>query len=209
VLASTEADGGQVKTPVGTRPSPNEDLPPAEPYSSPLPRSVAGRIAVGAILVGFVGMWVYIFGFAKATNPDLFPDRAWSSRANTACAATAARIKTLPVATSFKDVKPLSEALRQRADVADKVTAELRTLVAGMKADPAGDAKTTKGLSFWLRDWDTYIADRDRHVADWRAGLDKPFDETQNEKKQPTSYRMDPFAKLNRMPACVIPDDLG
>jgi hypothetical protein len=181
----------------------------AEPYSSPLPRSGWGRIAVAAILVGFVGMWVYIFGFAKANNPDLFPDTAWSARANTTCAATKATINTFPRAGDFKDVKPISEALRQRADVADKVTAELRTMVAALKADPAADEKTTKGLAFWLKDWDTYTNDRDRHAAEWRAGIDVQFAETPNEKGQPTSYRMDPFAKLNRMPACTIPDDLG
>jgi hypothetical protein len=184
-------------------------LPDAEPYSSPLPRSPWGRLAVAAIVVGFVGMWVYIFGFAKANNPDLFPDRPWSGRANAACLATKETLKTFPSAREFRDVKPVSDALRQRADVADKVTAELRTLVAKLNADPAADEKTTKGLSFWLKDWNTYIADRDRHVGNWRAGKDVQFSETPNDKGQPTSYRMDPFAKLNRMPACTIPDDLG
>jgi hypothetical protein len=209
MLASTET-GREMTTKSRSRADRSaDDVLDAEPYSSPLPRSKAGRIAVSAIIVGFIGMWVYIFGFAKATNPDYFPDRAWSSRANATCAASAARYKALPAATAFKDVKPVSEALRQRADVADQVTAEIRAMVATLKADPPADEKTVKGLSFWFNDWGTYIADRDRHVADWRAGIDKQFDETQNEKKQPTSYRMDPFAKLNKMPSCAIPDDLG
>lgn len=186
-----------------------DDLPEAEPYSLPKTGSVIARVAIITIIAGFAAMWIYIFGFARADNPDFFTDREWPVKASALCVATRERIAALPSAATFKDIEPKSEALRQRAEVADKVTAEYRTLIAALKAIPAADEKTSKGLSFWFADWDVYMSDRDNRTAEWRNGEDGPFLETANERGQPMSYRIDPFAKLNKMPSCTIPNDVG
>jgi hypothetical protein len=175
----------------------------------PRQRSKIGAFVVTVAVIVFAIMWIYILFFAKASNPDVFPDRAWASRAEAACTDTYTRINALPTAKSFQNIEPKVEALRQRADVADQVTAELRSLTTTMKADPPADDRTKRVLALWFRDWDTYIADRDAHIVNWRNGLDKAFEETRNDRGQPTSYLIDPFAKSNKMPACIIPSDFG
>jgi hypothetical protein len=154
-------------------------------------------------------MWIWILVFARARNPDVFPDRAWAARAEIACKASRERLNKLPNAKDFKNVTPKAEALRQRADVADKVTAEVRARIAALRADAPADDKTVKGLALWFADWDVYFADRDTQVARWRSGVDKAFEETKNAQGQPNSIRVDPFAVTNKMPSCTTPNDLG
>ena len=166
-------------------------------------------VVIGVALVAIAAMWIYAFFFANVKSSDIMPDKAWVARAEAACAAVKPKIAAQPAAITFKNITPRSEALRQRADVADKVTGYVRELVTTLKADKPGDAASLNLATLWLAEYDVYIKDRDAHVAQFRAGNDPPFAETPNDKGAPGSVRMDTFVRLNRMPSCQVPLDLG
>ena len=172
-------------------------------------RRRAARAAVIGVVIAIAAMWVYAFFFAPRTSPDRMPDRAWDVSAEALCATNMVTIDALPSARSFKDVQPRIDALRQRADVGEQATNLLVERVNALRALPTTDARTISLSQRWLHDYDVYIGDRRRQIESWRAGENKPFAESANERKQPASDRMDAFARLNRMPSCVVPQDIG
>lgn len=175
----------------------------------PKRRITIWTVLIGLMLLGLLAMWIYAFVFANVKSPDLMPDKAWAARTEAACAAMKPQVAQLPAANSFKDITPRGEALRQRADVADAITALLRSQVAGIKNDDPADERSARLKGLWLTDYDAYLADRDAHVAQFRAGNDPPFAQTITEKGTPGPVRMDTFVRLNKMPSCQVPLDLG
>lgn len=178
------------------------------------PRRRRNPLALGAIaviVVAFTAMWVYAFLFAPRDNPDKLPDEAWRERTEATCQEYRSAVDALPPARSFADVEPREEAMRQRADVGAQANVLLRQMVAAIAADGPADPKSQEGADLWLVDWDRYLTVRERHVEDWRAGIDEPFEEPPIEEGQitPVSLRMDAFAKINRMPSCQVPKDFG
>jgi hypothetical protein len=166
-------------------------------------------VLIGIALLAIAVMWIYAFFFADVKSTDIMPDQAWVARAEATCATVKPKVASVPAANSFKNVTPRSEALRQRADVADQVTGFVRELVVTLKADKPADAASQNLANLWLGEYDVYIKDRDSHVAQFREGNDPPFAETPNDKGAPGSIRMDTFVRLNRMPSCQVPLDLG
>ena len=166
------------------------------------------RLIVLGALVLLAAMWIYIIFFADKSNPNRLPDRAWTAQAETICRGYADQIDALPPAETFSDIKPRSEAMRQRAVVGQQATDLLSRMVADLRARPPADAVTADAVTRWLADYDTYIGDRQRHLARWAAGEDPPFSETEADKR-PISVGMDDFAQANRMGACEVPGDLG
>jgi hypothetical protein len=188
------------------------DLPPGEVAGTsarPRRRVTVGRVLLAISLLGIVAMWVYAIFFAPSVSPEMIPDRAWVARSETTCKAHRTLIYALPHARTFKDVTPKSEALRQRADVADQATNALREQLKALKADVPADAVSATLVNRWLAEWDVYISDRDAHVAQFRGGIDPPFAQTANETGAPGPIRMDQFARTNKMVSCQVPLDLG
>lgn len=167
------------------------------------------RILLAMALLAIMAMWVYGLFFAPSASPEMIADRAWVTRAETTCKAQRSLIYALPNARSFKDVAPRSDALRQRADVAEKATGYLRDMLQTLHADAPADAASATLLAKWFGEWDVYITDRDTHVAQFRAGSDPPFAQTANETGAPGPIRMDQFARTNKMADCQVPLDLG
>jgi hypothetical protein len=165
-------------------------------------------VAVLLALAVLAAMWIYIFFFADTSNPNRLTDRAWTKRAESICKTYADQIKVLPDATTFADIKPKAEAMRQRAVVGQQVTDLLTAMVAGLRATPPSDAVDADAVNRWLADYDTYLGDRHRHLDRWAAGEDPPFAETAVDNK-PISLGMDDFAEANDMASCDVPGDLG
>lgn len=170
-----------------------------------------GRIAVIGVVVALVLFWAYVFLWPREAR-DKMDDRAWTESADAVCEQWKAELDALPPASSFADVEPREEALRQRADVGEQATGYLRSMVADLRALPApADADSVTKAELWLADWDAYLDARDAHVAEWRAGQDVRFREPPVEEGEisPISLRMDAFANTNLMVACRVPQDFG
>jgi hypothetical protein len=180
-----------------------------EPVAPAPPRRARPAVLLIALVVlVFVAMWIYIFFFADTSNPNRLPDRAWTTHADSVCDAYAKLVDDLPPARTFADIKPKSEAMRQRAAVGQQATDLLAQMVADLRAAPSTHPSTRDAVGLWLADYDTYIQDRRRHLARWAAGEDPPFAETAVGGK-PISLGMDDFAEANDMSFCRVPEDLG
>jgi hypothetical protein len=168
------------------------------------------RILLVGVVLALAAMWVYVLFIAQHRSPNRLSDQTWSARAEAVCAGVTARLDALPPASSFADITPREDALRQRADVGQQATDLLRDQVRRLRAlaAPTG-ADDPVLVAAWLADWDTYLTDRQEHVEDWRAGNDHPFAETETEGGGPISDRMDELAKTNGMTSCVVPQDFG
>lgn len=189
-------------------PATGDSIDPA-PTSPPRRRVTVLRLLLAISLVAIVAMWVYGLFFAPSVSPEMISDRAWVTRAEATCKTQRALVYGLANARSFKDLTPRSEALRQRADVADRATGYLRDMLQSLRADPPADAASVALLAKWFGEWDIYMSDRDTHVAQFRAGNDPPFAQTANETGAPVPIRMDQFARTNKMSDCQVPLDLG
>jgi len=165
-------------------------------------------VIVLVALAALAAMWIYILFFADTTNPNRIPDRAWTKQAEATCKSYADRIKALPDATTFADVKPKAEAMRQRAIVGQQATDLLTSMVATLRATAPADPVSADAVNRWLADYDTYLGDRHRHLGFWAAGEDPPFAETKVDNR-PISLGMDDFADANDMASCAVPGDLG
>ena len=159
-------------------------------------------------LAALAAMWIYILLFADTNNPNRLPDRAWAKQAETICKGYADQIEKLPDATTFANIKPKAEAMRQRAVVGQQVTDLLTSMVAAVRAAPPTDAVTSEAVNRWLADYDTYLGDRHRQLGYWAAGEDPSFAESAVDGK-PISLGMNDFAEANDMASCDVPQDLG
>jgi hypothetical protein len=167
------------------------------------------RAVLLAVVAALAVMWIYVLFIGKADTPNHLADESWAPKAEAVCAATAARIAALPPAASFAHITPLDEALRRRADVGQQATALLDRQLAELRGlPPPSGPHDGKLLAAWFADWDRYLADRREHVAQWEAGHDKPFAETEVN-GGPISDRMDYLSTLNGMDSCVVPADFG
>jgi hypothetical protein len=167
-------------------------------------------VLLAVIVAGLGVMWVYVLFIGDPQSPNVLDDETWPARAEEVCASVAADLAALPPARSFADVEPVEAALRQRADVAEQATGLLEGQLSALRALPAPTGgHDDELLAAWFADWDTHLQDRRDHLAEWRAGQDRPFAETEADTGGPISNRMDALAKENRMPSCVVPGDLG
>ena len=184
-----------------TGPVVDREVVPGEPDAPPR-RWV--RVLLAAIVAALAAMWVYVLFIGDAQSPNVLDDETWPVRAEEVCASA------LPPARSFAGVEPREEALRQRAKVGERATALLDGQLAALRALPAPTGEhDDELLAAWFADWDTYLQDRRDHLADWQAGHDRPFAETEADTGGPISNRMTALAKENRMASCVVPGDLG
>ena len=168
------------------------------------------RIVLAGVVVALAAMWVYVLFIGKESTPNQLEDRGWSERSEALCAAVAAKIDALPPASSFAGITPLQEALRRRAEVGAEATAMLDAQLRALRAEPAPSGPHDGLLlAAWFADWETYLADRRDHIAEWRAGEDRPFAETEADTGGPISMRMDALAEENGMPSCAVPADFG
>jgi hypothetical protein len=173
-------------------------------------RRVGVRIVLVIVVLGIAAMWVYVLFIGKAQSPNKLADETWAQRAEAVCAATAAQVAALPPARAFRDVTPKSEALRQRAVVGQQATDLLRTQLDQLRALPAPAGRYDERLlEAWFADWESYLGDRQAHIADWRAGEDQPFAEGVAAGGGPITDRMDSLAQVNGMPSCEVPLDFG
>jgi hypothetical protein len=168
------------------------------------------RSVLVLVVLALAAMWVYVLFIGKEVSPNRLEDQGWAEQAEPVCATAAARVGALPSARSFAGIEPLDEALRQRAEVGQEATDLVAAQVAALRGLPPPTGPNDGALlTAWFADWDTYLGDRADHVAEWRAGRDRPFAETEADTGGPISDRMDALAKENGMPSCVVPRDFG
>ena len=174
---------------------------------APRPPRRSTRIVLGTIMGLIVAMWVYAFGFAPRESINRIGDRAWSARAEERC--SAARDRRF----GMQDLSPMDpsdpEALRRKADIVEKATDDLESVVDAIAADVPADEKGRAIVPDWIADYRTYISDRRVFIDRLRTLPNRPdFNET-DVGGVPVSERINKFARENEMKSCQTPYDLS
>ncbi|MEY2463079.1 MAG: hypothetical protein QOH64_1217 [Acidimicrobiaceae bacterium] len=147
-----------------------------------------------------VAGWIYVFWFADTTPTDKLKTDAFPTAAQPLCAATRQQVRD----EGLVDVK--ADTPQQRGELTARADADLRAMVARLRAVPVPDAGDAVLVERWLADWDGLIADRESWVVSLRAGDGGPLIERSHEGGEPASKTLDSFASANAMPACKAPD---
>jgi hypothetical protein len=167
---------------------------------------VLGRLALGTIMSLIVVMWVYGLFFASKESVNKFGDEEWAARAQARCETTKQRLRDLA------DLRRLDavgvEALSMRADIVDRATDELTSMLDDITTTYPVDDKGRAILPLWEDEYRRYLADRREYADDLRSGDNSPFAESTFE-NLPLSERLGTFARDNRMPSCAPPMDLS
>jgi hypothetical protein len=160
------------------------------------------KALLGLSLVAIFAMWMYAFFFASKASPDRIDDTAYQARAEQLCAAADADLDALPPAADARSPQDRAAVLDQANARLDRLVADL----AGIGTSPDPEQRVAR----WIDDWRVYLGDRARHTEKLRAGDDPRFAETPVvETNTPISLRIDAFARVNLMPSCQTPRDIG
>jgi hypothetical protein len=165
------------------------------------PWRILSRVATVAIVVGIAVMWIVAF-FGDHPQPGRMADRTFPAAAEPVCARARAAIGRLPRA--FESPTPAD-----RAAVVDQGTAELETMVVGLRALLPADPDTRTRLEQWLGDWATFNQDRRDYARRLREDPGARFYASQSERdKAQINLAVDNFARVNDMPSCATPEDV-
>lgn len=166
--------------------------------------SRAGKVQLGLVGVN-VAFWGAILGWTAFGDhpdrrPDQLTDRRFPQAAEAVCAEALADIEAL-------DLDPVADSPEERADTVDVTNERLRQMVAELRTLPRPDGEEGEWVASWLDDWETHIADRQRWADEQRAGIDRPFSESDRAGVQ-VSKVVDNFAEVNDMPSCATTHDV-
>ena len=160
------------------------------------------RTFLGLLGVAMVVLWVYAFFIAPSGNPDRLQDRSWPELAQQRCLEARAVIDTLTPAADA--TSPAS-----RADDLDLATDALSDMVADLTLLPGGTDDDTVLFGMWLEDWAVYVSDRRAHAERLRLEGDvRPLLTALPSGTGSVLKRMNGFARVNDMEACLDPGDV-
>ena len=169
----------------------------------------ATRVALAAVVLLIVAMWVWIYLWAPRDNPDRLETRAFAEAAQAWCEPFEADLDALPITTT-------DTTIDERADNVAEGTRITATMVEGLKDEAASVTQENdrKLLDLWFADWDAYIADREIYVRRLRDAppdadrSDLAFTLTERASGGIYTRTIDGFAEVNEMTACEVPRDI-
>ena len=155
------------------------------------PGTLALRAFLTVLVVAMVVLWVYAFFLAPSGNPDRLEDRSWPAAAEARCLAARAT-----------DVVTRADDIDLATDVVVNLVADLGQLSGGTVDDQVMIEK-------WLADWAVYIGDRRHHAVRLRLEGDvRPLLTALPSGSGSFVKRMNGFARVNDMEACLDPGDM-
>lgn len=166
-----------------------------------------GRIAVVTVVLGLVGLWIYVIylavGPGRQPPIDRLSDPTFAQAAEPRCAEALAAVEELPLASE-------SPTATERADVLDRanrIWADAIDDIEGMVPlvrDPDERDRTEQ----WLADFRTFLGDRREFARALRSdpGARLLVSEKPGTGRHITGW-IDEFALANRMPSCATPPD--
>jgi hypothetical protein len=178
----------------------------SSPGGGPGWRRTVARVAVLSVMAAFAAFWTWALFFASKEAVNRIGDVAWAERAQVVCENWNERRLELADYRQIRDGG--ADLIRERADIIDRATDMIESMLAEVTAVRPNDAKGRAIVPLWADEYATYITDRRRYAEDLRTtGENLPFYETMSE--VPLSERLETFAGDNRMDACAPPRDLS
>jgi hypothetical protein len=183
-----------------------------DPLTTPdIPVSPAKRLVrrslLGVLVAGFAAFWIWALFFASKEAVNRIDDRAWAARSEALCLQAAEDRIALTDLRPIVDVSP--DLIRERADIVDRATDILETMLDDIVAVQPSDEKGRAIVPQWEADYRTYLQDRRNFTNTLReTGENRAFYETEVD-AIPISERIATFAGDNEMPTCSPPYDLS
>jgi hypothetical protein len=172
--------------------------PPKAPLSR---RQKITRVAVVAVVLGIVVMWIYAFGFASKRAAAAIEDKSWTTRAEQICETRNDLLKQNAIdAQDDADPGTPETVGRRVARATDLIEATLDEVVA---VRPTGEEDLRKVAEF-ERLYRIYIADRRAAEVKLKNGEAAELNET-TLNGSPLSDSINDITNPNRMTACAPP----
>jgi hypothetical protein len=162
-------------------------------------------VVLGLVVIGFAVFWIWALFFASKESINRIEDRTWAARAQVICERATAERELLA---DYRRIDPGDPALlRERADIIDRSTDIVESMLAEVSAVAPADAKGRDIVPQWEAEYRIYIENRRDFAAVVREGAYEPFREAKTS-GIPISERLETFTVHNEMPACAPPRDL-
>jgi hypothetical protein len=173
-----------------------------EPQTSEQPRTRLGLIFAVVVVVGSVGMWLYLFAFADPNVPDQLDDESFGEQAQAICEPVRDQIDDLPSAQDAATPEERGETVSEANGLLTEMVADLAAIAPENDHDaPLVDA--------WLADWTTFLGDRAEYADDLLAGNENAelLVTARGTGGGQITVTLDHFAEINGMADCASPLD--
>lgn len=165
------------------------------------------QVLLGAICLGIAVFWVWALFFPPTKQSVAkVDDVAWTVRAAAICdQANLERDKLI----DLRRIDTVDgDALAERANIIDKATAIVQTMLDDVTAQIPTGPKDANLMNTWKKIYQGWINERIDYTAVLRTGENAPFAESMLE-GGPVSDYINDFAIANRMKSCSAPMDLA
>ena len=163
---------------------------------------------LGVICAGLAAMWVYAFGFASKQGVYFVTQQSWRTSAEEICVDASMQRLALADTSAGYIAHPTHEQMLQRADIVDRATAILATMVDDIEALPLTGAKDRDRVDVFVKYYRVIIDDRHAYTARLRAFDLSPYRETLVA-GSPVTDTVTDFTTGNGIPHCMPPGELG
>lgn len=164
-----------------------------------------GRVLTVIGVLAMIVFWAWIFAGGPAKpNPDRLDDRAFVARTEDRCRDLRRNLRALP--------NPIdAPTAAARAEVLDDANAQVERFVDAVEADSPESSDDAKRMEGWIRDWRTYVRDREDYAKRLRRDAGARFYVSENKAFGDTVDKtIEIFADdANDMPVCATPGDVG
>jgi hypothetical protein len=186
-------------------------LSPDTAPTTPTRGTLAVKILLVVLCLCVAAMWVYYFFGASDQGVYQLQDKSWRLKADVVCTAAQKERQGLADTSGGYIAHPTKEQMAQRADIVDKATDILDTMLHDIVAIPVASDRDRLLLSSFDEKYKMIIADRRRYAASLRAGKLVPYTETLLGGGPITNVVEDFTAgvKGNNIPSCSPPNELG
>ena len=162
-----------------------------------------GRILALVAVIAMVMLWVAIFaGYFNKDNPDKLQDEAYVAQLEEQCQGLRDDLDTLPNAAD-------TTSAAERADVLDDANVMVGDFIDELEAGAptSGDAQIS--VEGWIRDWRTYLANREDFADRLRTDPGAQLLLDRSELGDSVDKTIQIFSQVNEIPACDTPGDVG
>ena len=208
--ARSEGAGEEIDSPVTDEAPDLSQLPTADEvaekqYESHKLSLNFWTIAIGVIMVGSFGVWVYAYsGWADRPPPDVLETDTFAVAAKPICDAAVDDLNEIQDASLAESAAERSVDLRAATD---RLAAMLDDLE---KLDVAGESNRDSELrDEWITNWRILIEDRYNYADALLVDEDARFLISDIGVSESPERRLSRFATVNKMESCGSPGDAG
>lgn len=177
-----------------------------DPVESP-PRTWV-KILLTVIVLSIAAMWIYAFAFAPREGVYRVRSDQWRADAQQVCLAAREQRFALADTSAGYIANPTNEQMTERANVVDKATDILDTMLDDLEALPLAETRDRELVTIWLGHYRTLMGDRRVYTERLRVFNLQPFEES-TVLGGPITNVLSDFTSGNDIKACVPPGELG